>query len=57
MKLIIKKILCKMPIGFIKRCGTEINLLRLKKRVSDVKKETNKFSKYLVFIDLKTYMI
>ena len=48
-----KKILCNKQIGFIKGCGTELNLLRLKQRINDVKKERNKFNKYLVFIDLK----
>jgi len=48
-----KKILCNKQIGFIKGCGTELNLLRLKQRINDVKKEKHQFNKYLVFIDLK----
>ena len=48
-----KKLICNKQIGFIKGCGTELNLLRLKQRINDVKKERNKFNKYLVFIDLK----
>ena len=48
-----KKLINKKQIGFIKGCGTELNLLRLKQRINDLKKETNKFNKYLVFIDLK----
>ena len=48
-----KKLICNKQIGFIKGCGTELNLLRLKQRINDVKKELNKFNKYLVFIDLK----
>lgn len=34
----IKKILCDKQIGFIKGCGTEINLLKLKQRINNVKK-------------------
>ena len=48
-----KKILCNKQIGFIRGCGTELNLLKLRQRVSDLKKEKNYFFKYLVFIDLK----
>ena len=48
-----KKILCNKQIGFIRGCGTELNLLKLRQRVSDLKKEKNYFTKYLVFIDLK----
>ena len=48
-----KKILCNKQIGFIKGCGTELNLLKLKQKIHDVKKERNMFNKYLVFIDLK----
>ena len=48
-----KKILCNKQIGFIKGYDTELNLLRLKQRFNDVKKERNKFNKYLIFIDLK----
>ena len=48
-----KKLICNKQIGFIKGCGTELNLLRLKQRINDVKKERNMFNKYLVFIDLK----
>ena len=40
-------------MGFIKGYGTELNLLRLKQRFNDVKKDRNKFNKYLDFIDLK----
>ena len=39
--------------GFIKGCGTELNLLRLRQRVHDIKKVKNYFPKYLLFIDLK----
>ena len=49
-----KKILCNKQIGFIRGCGTELNLLKLRQRVSDLKKEKNYFTKYLVFIDLKS---
>ena len=48
-----KKLICNKQIGFIKGCGTELNLLRLKQRINEVKKERNMFNKYLVFIDLK----
>ena len=48
-----KKLICNKQIGFIKGCGTELNLLRLKQRINDVKKERNMFNKYLIFIDLK----
>ncbi len=48
-----KKILCNKQIGFIRGCGTELNLLKLRQRVSDLKLEKNFFTKYLVFIDLK----
>ena len=34
-----KKILCNKQIGFIKGCGTELNLLRLKQRIYDAKKD------------------
>jgi hypothetical protein len=47
-----KKILCNKQIGFIRGCGTELNLLKLRQRVSDLKLEKNFFTKYLVFIDL-----
>ena len=43
----------KKQIGFIKGCGTELNLLRLRQRVHDIKKVINCFPKYLLFIDLK----
>ena len=36
-----KKILCNKQIGFIRGCGTELNLLKLRQRVSDLKKEKN----------------
>ena len=36
-----------------KGCGTELNLLRLRQRVYDIKKVKTKFTKYLLFIDLK----
>ncbi len=48
-----KKILCNKQIGFIRGCGTELNLIKLRQRVSDLKQEKNFFTKYLVFIDLK----
>ena len=32
-----KKILCNKQIGFIRGCGTELNLLKLRQRVSDLK--------------------
>ena len=47
------KIINKKQIGFIKGCGTEINLLRLRQRVYDIKKVKTKYTKYLLFIDLK----
>ena len=34
-----KKILCNKQIGFIRGCGTELNLLKLRQRVSDLKKD------------------
>ncbi len=52
-----KKILCNKQIGFTRRCGTELNLLKFRQRVSDLKKEKNFFTEYLVFIDLKMLMI
>ena len=48
-----KKLINKKQIGFIKGCGTELNLLRLRQRVYDIKKVKNCFPKYLLFIDLK----
>ena len=33
-----KKLINKKQIGFIKGCGTELNLLRLRQRVHDIKK-------------------
>ena len=48
-----KKILCNKQIGFIRGCGTELNLLKLRQKVFDIKKEKNFYTKYLVFIDLK----
>ena len=48
-----KKLINKKQIGFIKGCGTELNLLRLRQRVYDIKKVKTKFTKYLLFIDLK----
>ena len=49
-----KNILCNKQIGFIRGCGTELNLIRLRQRVNDLKK-VNKFfdNKYVLFIDLK----
>ena len=32
-----KNILCNKQIGFIRGCGTEINLIRLRQRVNDLK--------------------
>ena len=32
-----KKILCNKQIGFIRGCGTELNLIRLRQRVNDLK--------------------
>ena len=46
-----KKILCNKQIGFIKECGTELNLLKLRQKVFDIKKEKDLFTKYLVFIE------
>ena len=48
-----KKLICNKQIGFIKGCGTELNLLRLKQRINDVKKE-NIFllSKQLLIYDI-----
>jgi len=48
-----KNLLNKKQIGFKKGCGTELNLLRLRQRVTDIKKIKNRFPKYLLFIDLK----
>ena len=48
-----KKLINKKQIGFIKGCGTELNLLRLRQRVYDIKKVKTKYTKYLLFIDLK----
>ena len=36
-----KKILCNKQIGFIIGYRTELNLLKLRQRVSDLKKEKN----------------
>ena len=49
-----KNILCNKQIGFIRGCGTELNLIRLRQRVNDLK-QVNKFhdNKYVMFIDLK----
>ena len=49
-----KNILCNKQIGFIRGCGTELNLIRLRQRVNDLK-HVNKFfdNKYVLFIDLK----
>ena len=33
-----KKLICNKQIGFIKGCGTELNLLRLKQKIHDIKK-------------------
>ena len=33
-----KKILCNKQIGFIRGCGTELNLLKLRQKVFDIKK-------------------
>ena len=52
-----KKLINKKQIGFIKGCGTELNLLRLRQRVHDIKKVKTKYTKYLLFIDLKIHMI
>ena len=38
-----KKLINKKQIGFIKGCGTELNLLRLRQRVHDIKKVKNYF--------------
>ena len=48
-----KKILCKKQTGFIKNCGTELNLIKLRQKISDIKKLKNSWTKYLIFIDLK----
>ena len=34
-----KILIFNKQIGFIKGCGTELNLLRLKQKIHDVKKE------------------
>ena len=49
-----KNILCNKQIGFIRGCGTELNLIRLRQRADDLK-HVNKFydNKYIMFIDLK----
>ena len=49
-----KNILSKKQIGFIRGCGTELNLIRLRQRVNGLK-HVNKFfdNKYVIFIDLK----
>ena len=38
-----KKLINKKQIGFIKGCGTELNLLRLRQRVYDIKKVKTKW--------------
>ena len=48
-----KKLINKKQIGFIKGCGTELNILKLRQRVYDIKKVKNQYTKYLLFIDLK----
>ena len=54
MKLIIKIYYVIKLLGFIRGCWTEINLIRLRQRVNDLK-HVNKFfdNKYVLFIDLK----
>ena len=49
-----KNILCNKQIGFIRGCGTELNLIRLRQRADDLK-HVNKFydNKYIMFINLK----
>ena len=49
-----KNILCNKQICFIRGCGTELNLIRLRQRADDLK-HVNKFydNKYIMFIDLK----
>lgn len=48
-----KNILCNRQIGFIRTCGTELNLIKLRPMIYDLKKEDNKFIKYVLLIDLK----
>ena len=44
-----KKLINKKQIGFIKGCGTELNLLRLRQRVYDIKKVKNCFPNIYYF--------
>ena len=48
-----KNLINKKQIGFIRGCGTELNLLRLRQRVYDIKRTKTQYTKYLLFIDLK----
>ena len=48
-----RNLINKKQIGFIKGCGTELNLLKLRQRVYDIKRTNNQYTKYLLFIDLK----
>ena len=41
-----KKILYNKQIGFIKGCGTELNLLKLRQRINDLRKEKNLFTNF-----------
>ena len=43
-----KKLIYNKQRGFINGCGIELNLLRLKQRICDVKKEKNLLNKYLI---------
>ena len=49
-----KNILSKKQIGFTRGCGTELNVIRLRQRVNDLK-HVNKFfdNKYIIFINVK----
>ena len=49
-------VICKKQIGFMRGLGCDVNLLRLRHRVSDVKKAvgTNNHEKYVLFVDLKS---
>ena len=49
-----KNILSNKQIGFIRGWGTELNLIRLRQRVNDLKHVNKLFdNKYVLFIDLK----
>jgi hypothetical protein len=47
-----KRLVSKKQIGFMREAGTDMNLMRLRQKFSEVKL-TGKQDKYLMFIDLK----